>query len=87
MAGLQIIQCEGGIMKPKCEDIGFDHAWMEQAGVMTVGGKFTPYPNRVRTCTNCGKRQKLEPEHWVDYPYEPLKDSAYKNLPWDVMMP
>ena len=44
-----------------CEKHGIEHAW--EAGPTLTSNP----PIITRSCVNCGKGQRLEPERWRDY--------------------
>ncbi len=45
--------------KPKCEEIGFDHAWQVIENYMFYATNPLTYPPQERKCMNCGKRERL----------------------------
>lgn len=45
--------------KPKCEDIGFKHAWQEVENNLVYATMPPTAPPPKRVCINCGLKQEL----------------------------
>lgn len=49
-----------GFIKPKCEDIGFQHLWKDVTPREVYATNPPSYPPPQRECENCGRHQTLK---------------------------
>ncbi len=57
--------------KPKCEEVGFEHNWKDITPSIVYLTYPPQYPDPVRECINCGKKQtqvvkQREIKEWLD---------------------